>query len=285
MAATPPVDRIWRARAREAIRFVDLTERMALKLSAIPEYTARVHFGVWHRRVGMPDFDRLTGVFTPLAYVELEATDVRVDAHVPFRVEGTTFLAKTLDAQGGVRHLVREGRHTVRSAGGAVVARARLTNVFTRYDPDPARRRVTELPPELGLGRMPSRVTRAPMLDDFVPARRPDFVDPATRVWHYGQTDANRHVSGMEYLRVMEDFVGEALHARGHDLRRLFFVRARIVYRKPCFRGEGYRRVAWFQGEAPLAVVGAFCKADDPPDARPAASVELTLGQHEPVEP
>jgi hypothetical protein len=67
----------------------------------------------------------------------------------------------------------------------------------------------------------------------------------------------------------------------GHDLRRLFFSRARIVYRKPCFRGEGYRREAWFQGEAPLAVAGAFRKADDPPEARPAVAVELTLAQHE----
>jgi len=30
---------------------------------------------------------------------------------------------------------------------GGLIARASLTNVFTRYDPDPARRRVTNLPP------------------------------------------------------------------------------------------------------------------------------------------
>ena len=41
-----------------------------------------------------------------------------------------------------------------------------------------------------------------------------------------------------------------------------------IVYRKPCFRGEGYRRRAWFCGEASLVVAGAFIKAGDPPDAR-----------------
>jgi hypothetical protein len=53
-----------------------------------------------------------------------------------------------------------------------------------------------------------------------------------------------------------------------------------MVYRKPCFRGEGYRRVAWFRGEAPLVIAGAFVKADDPPNAKPAAVVELTYRQH-----
>ena len=79
----------------------------------------------------------------------------------------------------------------------------------------------------------------------------------------------------------MELFVADALHGAGHDLRRLYFTRARIVYRKPCFRGEGYRRSAWFSGEAPLMIAGAFVKADDGSDARPAAAVELTLAQHD----
>ena len=74
--------------------------------------------------------------------------------------------------------------------------------------------------------------------------------------------------------------MADALHAAGHDLRRLYFARARIVYRKPCFRGEGYRRVAWLRGETALVVAGAFRKATDPPDARPAVAVELTMGQH-----
>jgi hypothetical protein len=156
--------------------------------------------------------------------------------------------------------------------------------VFTRYDADPARRRVTELPPELGLGTAPSRVTELLDVAALVPTgRRPDFVEQTERVWHYGQTDANRHVNGMEYLRAIELFVADALHAAGHDLRRLFFARARIAYRKPCFRGEGYRRRAWFRGEAPLVVTGVFQKSGDPLDGRPAVAVELTMGQHEPA--
>jgi len=276
-------DRVHRARARESIRFVDLTERMALKLAAIPEYTARVHFGVWHRLVGkMPDFEHLRGVFTPLVYVELEASDVRLNPREPLHVEGESFLARTLDSSGATRHLLREGRHTVRDAAGAMAARARLINVFTRYDPDPARRRVTTLPPELGLGPGPSRVAELPGLETLVPAgRAPDFADGEPHTWHYGQTDPNRHVNGMEYLRAMETFVADMLAARGHDLRRLAFARARIVYRKPSFRGEAFRRVAWLRGEAEPIVTGAFLKADDPPDARPAAAIELTLRQHD----
>jgi hypothetical protein len=277
-----PADVVLRARLREVVHFPDLTERMALRLSSIATYTAQAHFGVWHRKLGSPDFTKPDAVFTPLVHVELEATDVRVDPREPFRVHGETFLTKTVDEAGAVRHLVREGRHTVLRPDATVVARARLMNVFTRYHADPARRRVTELPPEMNLGTRPSRVTALPDLETLVPSGpRPDFVEETTRVWHYGQTDANRHVNGMEYLRAMELYVADALHGAGHDLRRLYFRRARIVYRKPCFRGEGYRRRAWFRGEAPLTIAGAFFKVDDGADARPAAAVELELAQHD----
>ncbi|HXJ33327.1 MAG TPA: hypothetical protein VMS22_04740 [Candidatus Eisenbacteria bacterium] len=277
-----PADIVLRARLREVVHFPDLTERLALRLSSIAAYTAQAHFGIWHKKLGSPDFTRPDAVFTPLVHVELEATDVRVNPRVPFHVHGETFLAKTVGADGAVRHLVREGRHTVLRPDGTVVARARLMNVFTRYDADPARRRVTELPAEMGIGTAPSRVTTLPEIETLVPAdRAPDFVENRTSAWHYGQTDANRHVNGIEYLRAMELYVADVLHGAGHDLRRLYFARARIVYRKPCFRGEGYRRMAWFRGEAPLAVAGTFIKADDPADARPAVAVELTLGQHD----
>jgi hypothetical protein len=79
----------------------------------------------------------------------------------------------------------------------------------------------------------------------------------------------------------MEDFVSCALGARGHDLRVLHPARARILYRKPCFRGEAYDRVAWFRGEAPLVVVGAFRKAGDPADGPPAVVIELGFGSHD----
>ncbi|MFI5364327.1 MAG: hypothetical protein ACHQ4J_01765 [Candidatus Binatia bacterium] len=281
-----PADRVLRARLRESVRFPDLTERRALKVSAIPHYSARVHFEVWHRRMGGLDFTRRTGIFTPLFHVDFEATDVPLDLDVPLHVRGATWLAKTVDASGAINHIVRVGRHTLVTHSGdgdaVVVARAHLINVFTRDDPDPQRRRVVTLPPDLGLGDAPSRIIELPRVDTLAPVgRRPDCSEAETHVWHYGQTDPNRHVSAMEYLRAMESYVADMLQRAGHDLRRAYYSRARIIYRKPCFRGESYRRVAWFCGEAPLVVTGAFYKAGDAPDGRPAVAVELTLSQHE----
>ena len=285
MPRTQPnaADRVLRARLKEPLRFPDLTERQALKLAAVPHYTSRAHFGVWHRRIGGPDFNARTGIFTPLFFVEIEVADVRLTPLAALQVRGETYLAKTLEPSGAVDHILREGRHTLLADhDAAVVGRAHLINVFTRYDADPARRRVTALPAEMGLGPVPSRIATLPSIGDLIPsARRPDFAEHETHVWHYGQTDPNRHVSGMEYVRVMECYVSDVLRAAGHDLRRLYYARARILYRKPCFRGEGYRRVAWFCGEAPLVIAGAFYKDGDPPDARPAVAVELTLSQHD----
>lgn len=274
-------DMVLRARLKEAVHFPDLSERLALKLESVLHYCARAHFGLWHKRLGSPDFSRFEGVFTPLVYVETEVTDIVLDPMKPLQVHGETFLARTVDERGDTRHLVREGRHTILDSKGDVVARARLMNVFTRYDPDPGRRRVTELPAGLGLGAAPSRVTELPGLESLLPAGRPpDFSESAPAFWHYGQTDANRHVNGVEYQRVMHGFVASALAARGHDLRRIYFARARIVYRKPCFRGDGYRRSAWLRGEAEPIVVGAFAKEGEEPGARPTVALELTFAQH-----
>jgi hypothetical protein len=280
-ATKNPADQTLRVRLKEEVRFPDLSERMALKLSAVLQYVARAHFGIWHKRIGSPDFRNLEGIFTPLVYVETEVGDVPLDPKVPVHVHGETFLARTLDARGETRHLVREGRHVLLDGSGRMVGRARLVNVFTRYDPDPARRRITELPPSLGLGAGPSRLTDVPDVDVLLPASRAaDFSESTACVWHYGQTDANRHVNGVEYQRVMEQYVATALADSGHDLRRLYFSRSRIVYRKPCFRGEGYRRSAWLTGEALPVVVGAFRKEGEPTGPPPAVVVELTLSEH-----
>jgi acyl-CoA thioesterase FadM len=215
-------------------------------------------------------------------HVDLETTDQRLEPHAPLHVRGESFLGRVLDSAGATRHLAREGRHTIADGGGRPVARARLVNVFTRRDADPARRRVTELPPGLGFDGAPSRDVELPAVESLLPLdRRPDLPAAGIHAWHYEQTDANRHVNGMEYLRAVQAFVADALRARGHDVKALVFARARIVYRKPCFNGEGYRVVGWFASEAPLVVAGAIVKADDPPDARPAAAVELTLQLHD----
>lgn len=280
--STNPADLVLGARLREPVRFTDLSERLALKLSALPGYLSRAHFDSWHRRLPAPDFAELKGVFTPLVHVDIAVTDVSLQMRSAFVVRGENHLAKALGPDGAVRYLTRDGNYTVATGDGTPVGRARFVNVFTRYDADPARRRVTELPEHLGLGKEPSRVTAWPELDELLPAadRAPDFTESEPRAWHYTQTDANRHVNGMEYLRSMEDFVSCALAARGHDLRALYPARARVLYRKPCFRGEQYARAAWFRAESPLTVVGAFRKVGDPAGTPPAVAIELTFGAH-----
>src|SRR4051812_22887742 len=104
-ATVNPADRVFRARYREPIRFVDLTERMALKLAAIPDYTARAHFGVWHRKIGVPDFENLRGVFTPLVHVDLATTDLRLEPRRALEVVGESWLARSVDATDATRHL------------------------------------------------------------------------------------------------------------------------------------------------------------------------------------
>src|SRR5208283_4114842 len=222
------------------VSFPSLTENRSIRLSSVSEYAGRSHFAPWHRILaGMHDFEKMAGIFTPLVYVELETRDAACDPNQRVIIRGESFLGKSLDDSGAVRHLVREGRHTVFDAGGIELASARMLNVFTRYDPDPARRRVTRLPSELGLGEQPTRIVEVPGVHSILDlARPPDFIEAQTHVWHYGQTDPNRHINGTAYLRAMEEHVADLLHGRGHDLKRLFASRARIVYRKPSFRGE-----------------------------------------------
>ena len=112
-----PADGVLRARLKEELRFPDLTERRALKLSAVLHYTSRAHFGLWHRRMGGPDFNAHTGIFTPLFLVEIETTDVSLNPLAALQVRGETYLAKTLDPAGEVDHIIREGRHTLLSRG------------------------------------------------------------------------------------------------------------------------------------------------------------------------
>jgi hypothetical protein len=279
-----PADRVLRARIRQPLHFPDLSERLTMRISALERYVARAHFEPWHKLLGRPDFQGLTGVFSPLTYVELAVEDVPCTFDATLVVQGRGWMARTVDASGATRHLIRDGEHTVERADGALIGRARMVNTFTRYDPDPARRRVEDVIAALGFPAPPARVAEVPTLHDLVPRdRAPDAVDPQTHVWHLGNTDANRHVNGMEYLRTLEHFLADVLFHAGHDLRTLWAARARIVFRKPCFRGEGYRRLAWMRSEAPLVLAGAIRKLGDDPEAPPAAAVEITYGRHDPT--
>jgi hypothetical protein len=283
MARKPRIraDRIVRSRFSEPLHFQDLTERMAIRLSAVSAYTGRSHFAPWARILArVHDHSNPGGIFMPLAYVEYETADVPCEAQERIEVTGESWLAKNVADSGALRNLAREGRHTLRNRTGTFLGSSRMVNVFTRYDPNPARRRVTELPAELGLGAQPSRQIHIPTVESLADfARKPDFTDAECHVWHYGHTDPNRHVNGTAYLRAMEEFLADSLKRAGHDLARLYFARTRVVYRKPSFRGEGYRRAAWLRSEAPLTLTAAFIKEGES-TASPSAALELTLLQH-----
>ena len=136
-------DRTVRTTMREPVSFPGLTENRSIKLSSVSDYAGRSHFAPWHRILaGMHDFEKMAGIFTPLVYVELETRDVTFDPAAKVTIRGESFLGKSLDGSGAVRHLVREGRHMVLDAAGTPLASARMLNVFTRYDPDPSWRPV-----------------------------------------------------------------------------------------------------------------------------------------------
>ncbi|GIW41283.1 MAG: hypothetical protein KatS3mg076_1860 [Candidatus Binatia bacterium] len=292
------------SRSRAEIRFPDLSERRALKLAAVMNYTALTHFRAWHRRMGAPDLWP-HGILTPLVYVELETTDLPVDFRDPVQVRGRTYLARATDDAGETTHILRFGEHEIfagaalgtagskrrageeagpRQTGESRIAGAKLLNVFTRSDPDPRRRKVLRLPPELGWGEVPSRILPFPRLEEHLPPGPPAATDAARGYWHYGQTDPNGHVTATEYLRLMESFAYELLGERGYDPRRWYARRARCFFRKPCFRGESYRRSGWFFDGPEPKVVGVFSKGEDP-GTKPAVLVEIVFARHDEARP
>jgi hypothetical protein len=48
----------------------------------------------------------------------------------------------------------------------------------------------------------------------------------------------------MDYVRVLETFAADELARRGRSPRDYFFARAQVLFRRPCFTGQWYRRSA-----------------------------------------
>ena len=277
-----PADRIHRIRLKERIHFPDLSERRALKLATLPRYTSRAHFGLWLRKFGAPDPDDANRVYTPLVYVDLESMDVIVDPLDPIVVRGEVRLARTVDDSGATRSLARDGRYLLERADGTLIARVRLLNLFTRYHRSPEKRRVTRLPDYMGLGEEPSREVVLPTVEDLLEHRgAAPLGGGEERVWNYAQTDPNRHVNGVEYIRVLEEYAATELARRGFDLSHLFLRRVQIVYRKPCFRGEFYRCEGWQHGDPPGSVSTFLRTRGEVAGARPAVAARFEVGDHQ----
>jgi len=276
-----PADRIFRIRMRERVHFSDLSERRALKLTSLPRYASRAHFNLWARQFGGLDLKHAERPYTPLVHVDLESIDRELEPNARIGVRGETRFSRTLLENGETRNLARDGRYAIHREDGELLGRVRMVNFFAHNDPSPRRRRVTRLPAWMGLGEGPSRVLEIPALRELAPRdRAPDFMDREERRWHYAQTDPNRHVSAVEYIRTLEEYVSQELACRGLDLRTFYPRRVRISYRKPCFRGECYRRVGWWHGDSPAAVSLCIARQGDDVMRSPAVAVEFELDQH-----
>jgi len=243
---------------REPTYFEDLTERCAVKLTSLLRITGPAHYGLWQEKIGGVHFKERTGQFTPIYFMELEVTDEPVETRESFEVEVQIRLGKQLGLDGQIERLISEGEtqvyaHRLRGGERVCVGRTRKHSVFTRPDADPKRRKVTELHPSLKMGGAPRReihvVTAAELLvppEGYRPHEDGSFADPDSHVWSYQQTDPNRHVHAMDYVRALEFFAVDHLAHLGRSPRHYFFDRARILFRKPCFTGDFYRRQGTF---------------------------------------
>jgi hypothetical protein len=217
-------------------------------------------------------------------------SDVPIETREPVQVDVRIHLGKHLAPDGSVDRLISEAWTDLTSVG-ADGRRLRLGGthkqaIFTRPDPDPTRRKVRVLHPSLGLGDLPSRQIRPFTQEDLLSAP-PGYTagerlaDREARVWSYQQTDPNGHVHAMEYVRVMEAFAVDELARLGFSPRGYWFGRARVVFRRPCFTGEWYRRTARrFSGpggeEMVIGSIHPVENVDAAAAGRPAVVVQLT---------
>jgi hypothetical protein len=286
--AARTADTEFRGSFQEPPYFEDLSERAAIKLTSMLRLTGRPHYTLWSQEIGGPHFKERTGQFFPIYYLDVEVTDVPVETREPVEVDVRIHLGKHLAPDGTVDRIISEAwtELTSRAADGR---RLRLGGthkqaVFTCPHPDPALRKVRALHPSLGLGDVPSRHIRPFTPDDLLAVpegfvRRAELADREAHAWSYQQTDPNGHVHAMDYVRVMEAFAADELARGGLSPRDYFFARARILYRRPCFTGEWYRRSAtWFERGGEVLLVGAIQPVADSaagPVGRPATVVQL----------
>jgi hypothetical protein len=238
---------------RRPFHFEDLSERRALKLTSLLRVAGSAHFSVLQEQVTGPHFKERTGQFAPIYALDLQVSDEPLPFQDGFDVHVRIRLGKEPLDDGRSHRLFSEADVQIKGVGAngesVTPGRMRLQLVFTRFDPDPEKRRVTELHPSMGLGPMPTRTLKTRTAEELLTAPSglravdgPAFLDPTYRVWSYQQSDPNGHVHGMEYVRVLEQFAAEQLARLGHPPRHYVFDAAEVLFRKPCFTGEFYVR-------------------------------------------
>lgn len=296
----PNPDMTWRDVGRAAVAWEDLTEGFSFKLHSTLRYTGRFHYSLWEREIVGPDFYEKTGQFAPIYSMEIEVSDAPLDMREPMTIETQVRLGRTADAAGRTTRIVGQAEQKIRarSREGREIDVCRLLkhSVFTRPDGPKEQRRVRELHESLGLGPTPPhRVQLLTLLDlgvppaDFHPhpeRRAFEAEDGTPHVWGYEQTDPNRHVHAMDYVKTMESFGWDHLVRAGVSACDHYYDACRILFRSPCFRGERYRRRGRFEprderkggGGLILGQIHRTGEDGEPLDpSRPAVALQLSF--------
>ncbi len=282
-------DTVFRRSFETPYAFDEISERGSLKLTSLLRVTAARHFDLWRSEIGGPDFFEETGLFIPIVAFDLFVTDQPIRMGTPFEVDITIRLGRQLDEEGNLRRLLSESLgevHATHAVSGdrVLVARNLKHNALSRNDPNPIRRRVTELPPSMNLGTVPERVVAFASVAELanVPpdySQAAFFEDTRPHVWSYEQTDMNQHIHAMEYVRMMELFAVDHLATLGRSPRDYVIERARVAFRKPCFTGEQYLRSARYHlgvADAPAILCGALHRVEGgAPIEQPAVATQL----------
>lgn len=283
----PSADTVFQRAFEAPFSFEEISERGSLKLTSILRTTAPRHFELWLEKIGGPTFFESTGLFLPIVAFDLFVSDQPIQYREPLEIDVTIRLGRQVDASGDVRRLVSESISEVYSnhaetGDRVLVARNLKHNAITRNDPDPAKRRVVELPDTMLVSGSPQRIVALASVEDLATppsgyTETSHFEDAEPHYWSYQQTDMNQHIHAMEYVRMMELFATDHLAKSGWSSRDCLIERARVSFRKPCFTGESYRRSArLYQGadDLPAVLCGGLHKGSALDD-RPAVATQL----------
>lgn len=159
--------------------------------------------------------------------------------------------------------------------------RAEIRHVITRPLAPPAERQVTAVPEELRALREHAWDQPWPSVEGLsaVPEGYERFDAGAwqerTDVWGLPNTDINQHVNVQEYIMGAENQFTRLLLAAGLPVARHHIGRARLLFRKPFFPGEGYllRAQLYRRGDQTRMHGGFYLLEDQQPSPRPSAYV------------
>lgn len=258
LLSAPNLPDAQRSRAEFLLRYADVDQTGALKLSALPLALERCGWDeVMKPGEPMERLAREHGMLAILTRFRMRSGGGPISVSETVTGEGAYDWSHTTDDSEAVNrilftiHASLTGRAGVThgappaNAGAPVeLGSIEAEHVFTRPFAPRAERRVLALPEGCGLPAVPgSRATwRVPARLATPPndARRLDREPRLARRVVFGltHTDSNRHVNSLVYPGLFEEMVLERLFDLGVATDALQVRDLEIAYRKPCFAGE-----------------------------------------------